>query len=246
MKHPWLILPALLAGGLALSACNDSSKASKPYSELLLLSDQYTLKAVDASGNAVKQVSSAALPGVPGTYARAGTTVTVTIPKHGLVDGFQAELEFSAGTGGTATSGVYPITVVDDDTFTVEDAASGAITGGTVLRKFVTTRTGTYSQSGTTVTVTLSAHALSSGDSVRLDFTSGAGVDGLFEVADVPTVDTFTITAADAADTSGDVTVEVGVNYGISALPCTPLASGSTPPPPTSAGQAARSAGATA
>ena len=41
---------------------------------------------------------------------------------------------------------------------------------------------GTYSQSGTTVTVTSANHGLSSSDSVQFDFTSGNGVDGTFSI----------------------------------------------------------------
>ena len=41
---------------------------------------------------------------------------------------------------------------------------------------------GTYSQSGTTVTVTSANHGLSSSDSVQFDFVSGNAVDGTFTV----------------------------------------------------------------
>jgi len=48
---------------------------------------------------------------------------------HGMVTGNVATLAFSAGTGGTATNGAYPITVTDANTFTITDTASGTITG---------------------------------------------------------------------------------------------------------------------
>lgn len=64
-----------------------------------------------------------------GTYGRALTVVTVTITAHGLTTGDRVWLNFSAGTGGTATSGVYSVTVSDANTFTVTDTASGSITG---------------------------------------------------------------------------------------------------------------------
>lgn len=66
---------------------------------------------------------------------------------------------------------------------------------------------GTYSQSGTTITVTLTGHGLSVGRSVLLDFTSGTAVDGEFTVATTPTGDTFTVTAGGALTTSGNVNV---------------------------------------
>ena len=64
-----------------------------------------------------------------GTYARTLFVVTVTMTAHGMVTGNVATLAFSAGTGGTATNGAYPITVTDANTFTITDTASGTITG---------------------------------------------------------------------------------------------------------------------
>jgi len=66
-----------------------------------------------------------------GTYGRSTTTVTVdTSPTaHGFSTGQILYLVFSAGTGGTATSGVYSITVTGANTFTITDVASGTISG---------------------------------------------------------------------------------------------------------------------
>jgi hypothetical protein len=67
-------------------------------------------------------------------------------------------------------------------------------------------RAATYSQGGTTLTVTLAAHGLSTGKSVYLDITSGTATDGTYTVTSAPTADTFTVTAV-SATTSGNVTV---------------------------------------
>lgn len=77
--------------------------------------------------------------GVPasGTYGRSGTTVTVTMTAHGLTTGMVANLTFAAGTGGTATSGSYPVTVVNANTFTITDTVSGTITGSPVATRNV-------------------------------------------------------------------------------------------------------------
>jgi hypothetical protein len=48
---------------------------------------------------------------------------------HGMTTGQIAYLAFSAGTGGTATSGSYAIAVIDANNFTITDSASGTITG---------------------------------------------------------------------------------------------------------------------
>lgn len=204
----------LLASVLLVAGCSEK-EPREPYSELLFVSDAYTLRTFDASGSTLAPVGSATIPGIPGTYAREGTLVTVTLPNHQLPDGLWVELAFSAGTGGAATSGLYPITFVDDQTFTVTDTASGTITGGTLVRKPVTTRAATYSQTGTTVTITLPSHGLGQWNDVKLDFTSGAGADTATEVVAVLDADTFTVDAAAAAETSGAVTVAVGANYAI-------------------------------
>jgi len=71
-----------------------------------------------------------------GTYGRSTTTVTVTITAHGLATGDRVWLDFSAGTGGTATDNVYSVTVSDANTFTVTDSASGSITGNPAVSMY--------------------------------------------------------------------------------------------------------------
>ena len=68
-------------------------------------------------------------------------------------------------------------------------------------------QTGTYSQSGTTVTIPITNHGLAIGDVVTIDYTSGSATDGDFAIVSQPTVDTFTVTAASSATNSGNVTV---------------------------------------
>lgn len=61
-----------------------------------------------------------------GTYSRNDTLITVTITGHGLSSGTDVLLRF---TSGTATSNSYTITVVDPNTFTCTDTASGSTSG---------------------------------------------------------------------------------------------------------------------
>ena len=70
-------------------------------------------------------------------------------------------------------------------------------------------KTGTYTQSGTTVNVSISGHGLSVNDRVTLDFTSGTAVDGVFTVASTSTNNSFAVTAASGASTNGNVTLKV-------------------------------------
>ena len=69
------------------------------------------------------------------------------------------------------------------------------------------TKTGNYSQSGTTVTITISNHGVAIGDVLTIDYTSGSATDGTFAVASVTSDDAFTVTAAASATNSGNVSI---------------------------------------
>jgi hypothetical protein len=62
-----------------------------------------------------------------GTWSRTGTTVTMTINGNGLVNGQRVFLDVAAGT--TMRDGVYEVSNVTTNTFTVTSATSGAATG---------------------------------------------------------------------------------------------------------------------
>jgi hypothetical protein len=66
-------------------------------------------------------------------------------------------------------------------------------------------KSGTYSQTTTTITVTIAGHSLTSGQRVFLDFTSGTSRDAVFEVT-VTNANVFTVTST-TASTSGNVTM---------------------------------------
>lgn len=80
---------------------------------------------------------------------------------------------------------------------------------------------GTYSQSGTTITVTTSVdHGLQTGNAAFLDFTSGTAADALFSVT-VTSSTVFTVTSGTSATTSGNVTVrrqQVRASSGVSSV----------------------------
>lgn len=71
----------------------------------------------------------------------------------------------------------------------------------------VATKSGTYSLSATTNTITSSAHGLTSGDRVYLTFTSGTAPGGEYVVSS-STTNTFTVTSNEGSS-SGNVTIEV-------------------------------------
>ena len=69
------------------------------------------------------------------------------------------------------------------------------------------TKTGTYSQSSTTITITITNHRLFVGDSVVIDFTSGSSADGTYIVSSITNPNVFVVTAASGATTGGNVSI---------------------------------------
>lgn len=65
---------------------------------------------------------------------------------------------------------------------------------------------GTWTRSGTTITVTRVAHGNPIGRAKRLDFTTGGATSDVYVITGVPTADTFTVTAP-AVGTSGNVNI---------------------------------------
>lgn len=99
---------------------------------------------------------------VSATYARSGTTVTVTSTAHGLSTGQYVGLDFAVASGSSATDGNYQITVTGADTFTVTDLNSGTIASSTACTYVVGTTTNptTWLTAVDTAAVTSGAQAL--------------------------------------------------------------------------------------
>lgn len=66
------------------------------------------------------------------------------------------------------------------------------------------TKTGTYSRTGTTVTVTITSHGFSTGNVLAIDFTSGTALDGNYTITSTG-ANTFTLTTVASGSTSGNV-----------------------------------------
>jgi len=93
------------------------------------------LKAVSTVGSATAgtlDIFDTITAPVAATYARSGTTITVTKSAHGLATGNVVGLAFATASGTSGTNGNYVITVASSSTFTVTDINSGTIAGGTV------------------------------------------------------------------------------------------------------------------
>ena len=66
----------------------------------------------------------------PATYARSGSTITVTLNGHGYSNGDQVILDVTSGNG---SDGYYTIANVQTNTFTVTDASSGTTSGNVTV-----------------------------------------------------------------------------------------------------------------
>lgn len=149
-----------------------------------------------------------------GTYSQAATTVSVTTgaTNHGLATGNYVYLSF---TSGGATSGLYPVTVVDGSHLTITAPDSATRASSPCLLVFYK---GGYTQSGTTITITTTAnHGLVTGNNVYLDFSPVTGstsnaTDGMYTVTVLNELQ-FTVTHATTATRSG--TVVTGPSTGI-------------------------------
>lgn len=69
-----------------------------------------------------------------GTYSRTGTTITVSITSHGLTTGQSVYLDFTTGTG---TDGIYIVTVVNANSYTVTDSVSGSTSGNVTQFRYI-------------------------------------------------------------------------------------------------------------
>ena len=118
------------------------------------------------------------------------------------------------GTGGqtaiqnylqTSTPENLQFLTINDSTFVNNRDSTTARAPYTTVREYFSA---TYSQSGTTITVTFIDHGLAVDELVYADFTSGTASDANLVVATVADANTFTLTAAGSASTSGNVTIK--------------------------------------
>lgn len=129
------------------------------------------------------------------------TNKTLTSPfvnqilHEGTADDFETTLAFTDPTA--------------DRTITFPDkTGTVALTSDIGSAATITTASGTYAMSGsTTVTVTLTSHGRTVGESVYLNFTSGTAVDGNYTIVTTADANTFTVTHGTSLTTSGNVTV---------------------------------------
>ncbi len=147
-----------------------------------------------------------------GTWTRSGTTVTITETAHGRITGAAVHVVLPWAP---PPPGSYSVTSTGGGGFTLTTATgagSGTFTGswldgsgdhGPRNRTF----TGTWTRSGTTVTLAATGDYPPNNGPVSLSFNSTAGISGVYAITGTPTADTFTLTEASATGTSGSTTI---------------------------------------
>jgi hypothetical protein len=98
------------------------------------------------NGNSVTNIS------IAGTYSQVGTTLTLTIPAHGLSVGFTAGFRLLDGASQTFQTDVAPAlvaSVIDANTFTVTHPISRTASGNAQLYWYINTTAAATSQNNT-------------------------------------------------------------------------------------------------
>ena len=148
-------------------------------------------------------------------------------PKYGLTKKSNPKVRVSRLGDGYEFRALYGLPFsqdpkVYDFTFVVSEEQSDVIEG--FLRSRVNdqasftftppgegfTKTGTYSQSTTTATITISNHGVAIGDVLTIDYTStasGSPTDGSFAVASITNDNVFTVSTSNSATDSGNVSI---------------------------------------
>lgn len=134
-----------------------------------------------------------------------------TLYPHNLVVGDKLRISNCAlASFDIATAKV--VSVVDEYSFTFQqfdsDVALTAELSGILYYDMAQnlTKSASYSQSGTTITVTATNHGYATLDYVYVDITSGTARSGLYQIT-VTGTNTFTVTSAVSVTTSGSVTL---------------------------------------
>lgn len=145
------------------------------------------------------------------TYSRTtGGVYTVASTAHGLVVGQVLYVDFLTDTSGTLpadSASITVTTIVDANSFrfSYTAAPSGTPTG---TLNWLATGGATYAQTGSLLTITATSHGFQAGQNCLLEFVGGSYTrDNTYTVVQVYDANTFTVTAATFATTSGGVRV---------------------------------------
>ena len=130
------------------------------------------------------------------TYSQTDALITVTIPDdHTYNVGNSIYIDFTTGAPIAPPDGFYTVVTDDPNDIFLVVRPIGSIGG-------------TYSQTGSVITVTATGHTFVAGNTLHLDFTSGtpdSALDAVFTVVDAVAGVSFTVAAPDAVSRTGNV-----------------------------------------
>ncbi len=134
-----------------------------------------------------------------------GSKQPLILKRHFVTQGFYPNDLFDSRTGNIDTwTDVDSATAFDVNAKLLvsqtDNDPNGSFTGNSY-----TINNGSGS-AGTIITITKSSHGYVAGSFVVVDFTSGTGVDGEYQIQSVPDVNTFVLTSATSISTSGNCT----------------------------------------
>jgi len=124
---------------------------------------------------------------------------------------------YSAGadTLGLVTAGTARLNIDGSGNFTAPESGGATALPAFFARAYVCVNgntaadlSGTYSRTGTTVSVAVTAHGLSSGQTQFFDFTTGSATDVAAAIVTVTDANNFTFTHPASGSTSGNVTMK--------------------------------------
>jgi hypothetical protein len=151
------------------------------------------------TGDGVPKVSNYELSfGGPAPYPYRWYDLGLPLPPDSQVLTAVAEDAITSETVQFSRDNANTATIITNVTHNLRTGSQVTITGFTY-------RSGTYSQSGSTITVTILAHGLEVGAQVTLNFKTGDSIDGTFSVVSVTSENVFTVTAGDSGSHSGNV-----------------------------------------
>ena len=179
------------------------------------------VQAYDAGLASIAGLTTAADRMIYTTASDVYAVATLTAAGRAILDDADATAQRTTlGLGGLAT-----LNILDEDDFASDSAtrppsqqSTKAYVDATVaavpspIKAWVNFNavplSGTYSRTGTLVTVTITGHGMSTGMVANLDFTTGTAADGSYTVT-VSDANTFTINTVASGATSGNVTMNL-------------------------------------
>ena len=154
-----------------------------------------TISAPDDTSNGVQAAATA------NVTSGVVTKVTITNPGKGYYN--QPTVQVQTSPGGASNNAVVAAQIEGRVNINIANAIKFDAGDFILDQALANLGTGTYSQTGTTITVTENTHNLSNASLVYLDFTSGTAADGFYTISLINS-NQYSVTATTSATTSGN------------------------------------------